>query len=219
MRSMSACGARGDERETGVARVQMSRMRHLVGHHGAADTGTLRPARDAGLEERAVDEQLPAALEEVQQAHRPLRPIELVALLHRHPRHPSALGGQRVAVAAELFLLDVQLLTRRLPFLLRNDLGCLHACLLGQARMAIRDGWPQCTQADGAVGSNNFVANRPGHAYSRIPTGFTTHLLSVPASTPGSSNFGYLPDAGAQLGAIWRAGRHRPLPRHLGCRH
>jgi hypothetical protein len=40
----------------------------LVRHHRAADAATLRPARHAGLDEEAVDDQLTAPLEQVEQA-------------------------------------------------------------------------------------------------------------------------------------------------------
>ena len=92
-------------------------MRHLVGHHRAADAAALRPRADARLEEEAVDDQLLAPLEEVEQAHLPVRALEGVVLLDGHPRHPPALGGQRVARAGELLLLDEQLLAGGLPLL------------------------------------------------------------------------------------------------------
>src|SRR5207302_9386626 len=47
-----------DERESGVAGVQMGEVGDLVGHHGAADAGMLGPAGHAGLEEGTVDDQL-----------------------------------------------------------------------------------------------------------------------------------------------------------------
>src|SRR6266480_2460983 len=53
-------------------------VRDLVGHHGAAHAGMLGPAFHAGLEERPVDDQLTAALEQVEQAHFALRSVKLV---------------------------------------------------------------------------------------------------------------------------------------------
>jgi len=44
-------------------------MRDLVSHHGAANTGVLGPAFHHGFEEGAVDDQLTAALEQIEQAH------------------------------------------------------------------------------------------------------------------------------------------------------
>jgi hypothetical protein len=75
------------------------------------------PAVHAGFEEGAVDDQLTAALEQVEQAHSALGSVELVLLLHGQPRHPPALGGQRVTGAGQLLLLHEQLLARSLPLL------------------------------------------------------------------------------------------------------
>ena len=61
----------------------------MIGHERAADAPALGPAGDAGLVERAIDEQLTPAGEEVKQAHRPLRALESVAVLDRHPRHTA----------------------------------------------------------------------------------------------------------------------------------
>jgi hypothetical protein len=41
----------------------------LVSHHGAAAAGVFRPALHARLQEGAVNDQLTAAVEEVEQAH------------------------------------------------------------------------------------------------------------------------------------------------------
>ena len=108
----------------------MGEVRDLVGHHRAADAGVLGPAVHAGLEERAVDDQLTAAVEQVEQARLALGPVELVLLLHRQPRHPPTLGGQRVTGARQLLLLHEQLLARSLPLLGRHDRGCVHGGLL-----------------------------------------------------------------------------------------
>src|SRR5688500_16334606 len=62
-------GAR-DERERRVAGVQVSEVSDLVGEEGATAAATLGPAGDAGLEEEAVDDQLTAPLEQVEQARR-----------------------------------------------------------------------------------------------------------------------------------------------------
>src|SRR4029077_20581392 len=56
------------EHESGGARVQMGGVSDLVGYHGAADAGMLGPALHAGLEEGAVNDQLTAAVEQVEQA-------------------------------------------------------------------------------------------------------------------------------------------------------
>ena len=59
----------------------------------------LGPAEHPGLEEGAVDDQLAATLEQVEQAHSAVRPLEFIRLLDGHPWHPPAFGGQRVAGA------------------------------------------------------------------------------------------------------------------------
>jgi hypothetical protein len=61
------------------------------------------PAVHVGLEERAVDEQLTATLEEVEQSRLAVRPVEHILLLHGRPWHPAALGGKRV-LGAHVFL-------------------------------------------------------------------------------------------------------------------
>src|SRR5437667_12252071 len=62
--------------------VQMRDVCDLVGHHGAANTRMLGPTFHAGFEERAVEDQLTAALEQVEQAHFALGSVEPVILLH-----------------------------------------------------------------------------------------------------------------------------------------
>src|SRR5437868_2378554 len=94
---------------------------HLVGHHRAADARMFGPAFHAGLEEGAVNDQLTAAIEQVEQARLPLGPVELVLLLHRQPRHSPTLGGQRVTGAGQLLLFHQQFLARSLPLLRRDD--------------------------------------------------------------------------------------------------
>src|SRR6266436_5749792 len=74
----------------------MGQVGDLVGAQRAAAAGVLRPTEYPWLEEGAINDQLPATLEQVEQAYLPVRPVELVVLLHRHPRHPSAFGGQRI---------------------------------------------------------------------------------------------------------------------------
>ena len=64
--------------------------------------GPLGPAVDAGLEERAVDDQLPAPGEQFQQARLAVRPFEDVVLLHGEPGHAPAFGDQLVAGAGQL---------------------------------------------------------------------------------------------------------------------
>ena len=99
----------------------MGEVGDLVGDHRAATAGMVGPAEHAGFEEGAVDDQLTPAVEQVEQAHLPVGSVERVILLHRQPRHPPALGGQRITGAGHGLFLDEHLLPRGLPFLGRND--------------------------------------------------------------------------------------------------
>ena len=115
----------------------MGEVGDLVGAQRAAAAAMLRPAEHAGLEEGAVDDELTPAREQVEQARFAFRPLEGVCLVDGHPRHPPALGGQRVVGAQLGLLLDEQLLARGLPVLRRNDRRRVHggqlalACVLG----------------------------------------------------------------------------------------
>jgi hypothetical protein len=95
----------------------MSEVGDLVGDQGASAARMFGPAEHAGLEEGAIDDQLTATVEELEQGRAALRAVELVALLDRQPRHPPALGGQRVASTRQFLLLHQQPLARSLPFL------------------------------------------------------------------------------------------------------
>src|SRR5262249_3050328 len=103
----------------------MGEVRDLIGAQRAAAARMLGPAEHPGLEEGAIDDQLPAAFEQVEKAHATLGPVELVLLLHGHPRHPSTLGGQPITGASQGLLLHEELLTRSLPLLRRDDRRCV----------------------------------------------------------------------------------------------
>src|SRR6516165_4563701 len=104
----------------------MSQVGDLIGAQGAAAAGVVGPAEDAGLEEGTVDNQLAAALEQIEQAYLALGPVELVLLPHRHPRQPPAFSGQRIAGARQGLLLYQEMLACSLPLLRRYDRGCVH---------------------------------------------------------------------------------------------
>ena len=116
--------------ESGVAGVQMGEVGDLVGTEGAAAAGMVGPAEHAGFEEGAVDDQLTTALEQVEQARFAPGAVEFVLLLHGQPGHTSTLGGQRVALARELFLLGQQVLASRKPFISRHYFRCSSSCSL-----------------------------------------------------------------------------------------
>jgi hypothetical protein len=108
---------------------QMGEVGDLIGPKGAAAAGVLGPDEYSGFEEGAVDDQLTPVFEQVEQAHRARRSFERVRLLHGHPRHPPAFGGQRVMGPHVGLLLHEQLLARSLPRLRRNDRWCAHGGL------------------------------------------------------------------------------------------
>src|SRR5215469_16492992 len=108
----------------------MRKVAHLIGAQRAAAACVLGPTEHAGLEEGAIDDQLPAAFKKIKQANLTLRTLELVLLLHSHPRHPSALGGQSVTGAGERLLFHEELLPCAIPLLLRLNRRCLHRGIL-----------------------------------------------------------------------------------------
>src|SRR6202047_4650362 len=104
----------------------MRQVRDLIGAQGAAAAGMLGPAEHPGLEEGAIEDQLTAALEQIEQAYLALGSVELVLLVHSHPWHPPAFGCQCVTGAGQGLLLHEELLAPSLPLLLRHDWGCVH---------------------------------------------------------------------------------------------
>src|SRR6266542_4318267 len=117
------------EHQRGIAGVQMCGVSDLVGYHGAANAAMLGPAFHAGLEEGAVNDQLTAAIEEVEQTRFAIGPVELILLLHGHPRHPPTLGRQRITSAGQLFLHHEQFLPRTLPLLRGHHFRYFHVFL------------------------------------------------------------------------------------------
>src|SRR5258708_11036344 len=103
----------------------MGEVGYLTGPQRAATAGGLGPAEHPGLEECAIDDQLTAALEQIEQAYLALGSVELVLLVHSQPRHPPAFGAQRVTGAGQGLLFHEELLARRLPLLLRHDRACV----------------------------------------------------------------------------------------------
>jgi len=75
---------------------------------------------------KVVDEQLLAAAEEFGERLVAVLGLEPVLLLDRNPRQLAPLARQLVAAAGELLLVFQQLVTLRLPFLVRADLVCRH---------------------------------------------------------------------------------------------
>jgi hypothetical protein len=105
------------EHERGVTGVEVGDVRDLVRDHRAAGAAVVRPPVDARIHERAVDDELPAAVEQLGQGLRALRSVEPVLPVDREPRHPPALRRERVAGSGELLLLHEQLLAGGVPLL------------------------------------------------------------------------------------------------------
>src|SRR5215469_13550082 len=84
------------------------------------------PAADPRLEEGAVDDQLAAIFEQVEEARFTLWTFELIRLLNRRPRHPPTLGRQPVPSSGEGLLFHQHLEARGFPRLGRNDRRCFH---------------------------------------------------------------------------------------------
>jgi hypothetical protein len=62
----------------------MGQVGDLIGAQGAAAAGMLGPAEHPGLEEGAIDDQLTAALEQIEQAYLALGSVELGEPLQAH---------------------------------------------------------------------------------------------------------------------------------------
>ena len=113
-----------DQRVRRVARVEVLEEpgRDLVGPRRAARAALL----PVGAEHEVVDDQLPAALEQVGQPDLALRAGEAVVLGHLDHRQPAALGAQRVAAAGQLLLLLEQRRAGGEPLVPGHDLWKAH---------------------------------------------------------------------------------------------
>src|SRR5580704_4952210 len=184
----------GGKSEGGVARVQMGQVRDLIGAQGAAAAGVLGPAEHSGLEEGAIDDQLLAALEQVEQANLALGRIKFVRFLDSHPRHPPAFGGQRVTRAGQGLLLHEELLVCSLPFLRRHDWGCVYREMPSPVFIVFR-------LACCLLFAHRFcllhlcVLHR-----SSAETGSLRSLRQNYCGDPTSA-LGFLPDAGSRIGS------------------
>src|SRR5437763_12681185 len=96
--------------------------RDLVDSRGAAGA-TVFPAR---VEHEVVDDQLPSALEHVEEAGRARRPFEHVIGVDLDHREVPPIDVERVARSRERLLLDEKVLARRQPFISGRDLRKSH---------------------------------------------------------------------------------------------
>src|SRR5690348_2493325 len=104
----------------------MGQMIDLIGAQRTAAACVIGPAKHSGLKEGAVEDQLPAAFEQVEQADPAFGSFKLVLLFDRHPWHPATFRGQGIARTSESFFLNKHPLTRGIPLLGRHDRRRLH---------------------------------------------------------------------------------------------
>jgi len=67
------------------------------------------------MKHEVLVDQLTAAIEQLDQTHLAVRPLEAVVLLDAHHRQPAAVGAQRVAHLRELLLPRQQCSARNQP--------------------------------------------------------------------------------------------------------
>lgn len=118
----------GHRDERRVADVQLPEPADPVGRGGAAGAaGVARLLGAVGVEveepHEVVHDQLGPPLEQVEQAHRPVRAFEGVRLVDAHHRQPSTVGVDPVTRPGELLLLGQQLTAGGQPLLARHHLG------------------------------------------------------------------------------------------------
>src|SRR5689334_6126255 len=100
----------------------MGQVTDLVDEHRAAVAAGVF----VRAEHEVVEEQLPARIEEVEQARLPVRPVENVVLVDPDHRQPATLGRERVSCPGGVLFLGKERFPRCLPFLLGDDRGKVH---------------------------------------------------------------------------------------------
>jgi hypothetical protein len=112
--------------------VQMGEVANVVNEQRTAGAARFRPALDARGEHKVVDDQLAAAIEQIEQGRLAVRALEDVLLLDPDHREPASLCGKRVARSGEFLLLGQQFLAgckplvwghylRKIPLAFRHD--------------------------------------------------------------------------------------------------
>src|SRR5882757_2994532 len=107
----------------------MGEVGYLVRPQRTSDARVVWPAMHPGFKERAVENQLVAALEQVRQTDLALGAVEYIVLLDSLPRHTASLGGQRNPGAGHFLFLHKKLLPLRFPLLGGYDWRCFHGVL------------------------------------------------------------------------------------------
>jgi len=77
----------------------MREVPDLICAERAAGAGMFRPTENTGLKKGTIDDQLPPALKQIEQAYLTARSVEIVRSLNGHPWHPAPLCSQRVTGA------------------------------------------------------------------------------------------------------------------------
>src|SRR5918996_6493321 len=113
-------------------------MADLVDEHRAAIAALVlvRP------EHEVVEEQLPAPLEEVEQARRAVPAVEDVVLIDPDHRQTATLGGECVSCPGGFLFLGKEGLPRCLPLRLGDDGGKVHSTPLDDSYSSCRRGQP-----------------------------------------------------------------------------
>jgi hypothetical protein len=116
--------AAADGDEPGVALAQVQQVAQLVGVHRAAGAAALRVDAHVRIHEEPVQDELAAAVEEVEERRVPAAGRgEAIVLLHADHRHAAALGREGVTRAGMRLLLLEKRLARGAPLLRGDDLG------------------------------------------------------------------------------------------------
>ncbi len=104
-----------DQHQRCIAGVQVREVGEAVDEHGASATSTLGEIGNSWLEEKTIDDELSAAIEEIEQADLAVRSLELVRLVDPHHRQPAALGGKLGADAGRLLCPAEEIVAGSLP--------------------------------------------------------------------------------------------------------
>jgi len=106
--------------------VQVREIGDLIDEERATGTTRVRPAVHARREHEMVEDQLPAAFEQIEQRCFAVRPFEHVGLVDLHHRHAPTLGRKRVVLPGERLFFGKQLLSGGLPLTLGDDTRKCH---------------------------------------------------------------------------------------------
>ena len=106
--------------------MQVGEVTHVVDEH--SNSRRSRPTATRGRRgvHEVVEDELAAALEQIEQPGLAVRALEDVSFVDVDHRLPAALGGERVSRPRRFLLLDEELLVSHLPLLSRHDPRKIH---------------------------------------------------------------------------------------------